>query len=130
MTTSGGILVLANIQRHWDRGPRKSTFWNATETMNPSMMPNAVHICHIMVNAPLIDLGAHSELKTGVVDDFAPTANPKQNRAMRRFGQDLATAIQIPVTKETKQEMKMVPLLPNHLFSGAFVQHPMRAEQR
>lgn len=40
-----------------------------------------------------------------------------------------ATAIQKPETTETKQEMKMVPRRPKNLFKGAFVQHPIRAEQ-
>jgi hypothetical protein len=41
----------------------------------------------------------------------------------------LAAAIQIPVMNEIMQEMKMVPLLPVHLFSGAFDQHPRSALQ-
>jgi hypothetical protein len=41
----------------------------------------------------------------------------------------LAAAIQIPVMNEMMQEMKMVPLLPVHLFSGAFDQHPRSALQ-
>lgn len=42
----------------------------------------------------------------------------------------MAAAIQIPVTKEMKQEMKIVPLRPKSLFSGALVQQPINAEQR
>jgi len=33
---------------------------NATEEANPSMIPKAVHICHIMVKAPRIVFGADS----------------------------------------------------------------------
>lgn len=38
-----------------------------------------------MVRAPLIVLGTDSAEYTGVVDDLAPTANPRKNRAIRRF---------------------------------------------
>jgi hypothetical protein len=41
-----------------------------------------------------------------------------------------AAAIQNPVTKEMKQEMKMVPRRPNILFRGALSQQPMTAEAR
>jgi hypothetical protein len=88
------------------------TFSNATETTKPSMMPKAVHICHIIVRAPRIVFGADSAAYTGVVDDLAPTANPRKNRATRRFGQLSAAAIQIPVMKEMMQEMKIVPRRP------------------
>lgn len=82
----GGILVLANIHLHGEVGPPIIvTFWNATDTIKPSIIPKAVHICHIMVNAPRIVFGADSAAYTGVVDDFAPTAKPSINRAMRRF---------------------------------------------
>ena len=93
-------------------------------------MPKAVHICHIIVSAPRIVLGADSAAYTGVVDDFAPTANPRANLAISRLYQESAAAIQKPVTKEMKQEMNIVPRRPNILFNGALVQHPMRAEQR
>jgi hypothetical protein len=48
----GGIEVLASIHLHCDPSPRMVVFWKATDTTNPSMMPNAVHICHIIVKAP------------------------------------------------------------------------------
>jgi hypothetical protein len=130
MTINGGILVLASIHLHCEYSPKKSTFSNATDTTNPSIIPNAVHICHIIVKAPLIDFGADSAAYTGVVEDFAPTAKPSANRAMRRLYQLSAAAIQNPVTKDTKQETKMVPRRPIQLFSGALVQQPMSAEQR
>jgi hypothetical protein len=60
MTISGGMLVLANIHLHCECGPRKSHFSKATETTKPNMIPKAVHICHIMVRAPRIVLGADS----------------------------------------------------------------------
>jgi hypothetical protein len=41
MTKNGGMLVLANIQRHCENSPIKSRFSNATDTMNPNMMPKA-----------------------------------------------------------------------------------------
>jgi hypothetical protein len=41
-----------------------------------------------------------------------------------------AAAIQNPVTKEMKHEIKMVPRRPNILLRGAFVQQPMAAEAR
>jgi hypothetical protein len=60
-TIKGGMLVEANIHLHGEVGPPMIvTFWNATETTKPSMIPNAVHICHIMVRAPRIVLGADS----------------------------------------------------------------------
>lgn len=49
---------------------------------------------------------------------------------MRRFHQVLAAAIQNEDMKEMVHEMKMVPLRPKRLLSGAFVQQPMRQEQR
>lgn len=148
MTRRGGTEVEANIQRHCEFSPPMIVvFWNATETMKPSMMPKAVHICHIMVRAPRIlispvslvrvensqsshVLGALSALYTGVVLDLAPTANPRTKRAMSRLYHVSAAAIQKPVTTLMKQEMKIVPRRPNSLLSGAFVQHPIRAEQR
>lgn len=131
MTKNGGIEVEPNIHRQGEFSPPMIvTFWKATDTMKPNMIPNAVHICHIIVKAPRIVLGAHSAAYTGVVLDFAPTAKPRANRAIKRLTHEFAAAIQIPVTNEIKQEMKMVPRLPKSLFSGAFVQQPMRAEQR
>jgi hypothetical protein len=60
MTIKGGMLVLPNIHLHCEYSPRKSQFSNATDTTNPSMMPNAVHICHIIVSAPRMFFGADS----------------------------------------------------------------------
>jgi hypothetical protein len=74
--------------------------------------------------------GADSAAYTGVVDDFAPTAKPRKNRAMSRLGQLFAAAIHIPVMKDMTHEIKIVPRRPKYLFSGALDQHPMRAEQR
>jgi hypothetical protein len=150
MTKKGGIDVEPSIQRHGEVGPPMTvTFWKATDTMKPSMIPKAVHyevlelalhifalgavlptICHIMVSAPRMVFGAHSAAYTGVVLDLAPTAKPRANRAISRLTHVLAAAIQIPVTKEMKQEMKIVPLRPKSLFSGALVQQPIKAEQR
>jgi hypothetical protein len=50
-------------------------------------------ICHCMVKAPRMVLGAHSEENTGVVDDLAPTARPRtklrcQQKALREFRLD------------------------------------------
>ena len=46
-TIIGGMEVLANIHLHGDVGPPMMvTFWKATDTMKPNMMPKAVHICH------------------------------------------------------------------------------------
>lgn len=87
MTRSGGTLVLASIHRHWEFSPRKFRSANATETTKPIIVPKAVHICHIIVKAPRMVFGADSAAYTGVVDDFAPTANPRAKRANRRFHQ-------------------------------------------
>jgi hypothetical protein len=84
---SGGIDVLANIHLHWDPSPRMVVFWKATETTKPNMIPKAVHICHIMVRAPRMFLGADSAAYTGVVDDLAPTAKPRAKRAINRLTQ-------------------------------------------
>lgn len=84
---SGGIDVLASIQRHCEPSPRTVVFWKATETTKPIMMPKAVHICHIIVSAPRMFLGADSAAYTGVVDDLAPTAKPSAKRAISRFTQ-------------------------------------------
>lgn len=130
MTINGGIDVEASIHLHWEYSPRKSVFWKATDTTKPIMIPNAVHICHIIVSAPRMVFGADSAAKTGVVLDFAPTAKPRAKRASSKFHQVLAAAIQNPVANEMKHEMKMVPRRPKYLFKGAFVQHPMSAEQR
>jgi hypothetical protein len=130
MTKKGGILVDASIHRHWLYSPKKSRSWKAMLTTNPSMMPNAVHICHIIVRAPRIVFGAHSAAYTGVVEDLAPTANPRANRAMSKLYQESAAAIQNPVTNEMKHEMKMVPRRPKRLFRGAFIQQPINALQR
>jgi hypothetical protein len=54
------MLVLPSIHLHCEFSPRMVKFWNATDTTKPNMMPKAVHICHIMVNAPRIVLGADS----------------------------------------------------------------------
>jgi hypothetical protein len=57
----GGMLVEASIHLHGEVGPPMIvTFWNATETMKPSMIPKAVHICHIIVRAPRMVFGADS----------------------------------------------------------------------
>jgi len=104
-------------------------FWKAKEEAKPSMMPKAVHICHIMVKAPRIALGAHSAAYTGVVLDLAPTASPRVKRAMSRHVQLLAAACHIPVTKAKRQEKAMVPRRPKYLFKGALSQHPMRAAE-
>ncbi|KAI1029580.1 hypothetical protein LB503_008169 [Fusarium chuoi] len=95
----------------------------------PSMMPKAVHICHIMVKAPRIAFGAHSAAYTGVVLDLAPTASPRVKRAMIRHIQLLAAACHIPVTKAKRQEKAMVSRRPKYLFRGALSQHPMRAAE-
>lgn len=121
------------------------TLKNATEAINSSIIPKVVHIClpgrllyriskmsfthHIIVRVPRIVLGAHSAAYTGVVLDFAPTAKPSANRARSRFHHELATAIQIPVTKEKKQDTEMDPRRPKYPLSGALVQQPMTAEQ-
>ena len=42
----------------------------------------------------------------------------------------LAAAIQKLVMKEMTQEMKMVPRRPKALLRGAFIQQPIRHEQR
>jgi hypothetical protein len=60
MTMKGGIDVEAIIQRHCVFSPKIVVLWNATDETNPSMIPNAVHICHIIVKAPRIFLGADS----------------------------------------------------------------------
>lgn len=53
--------VEASIHRHGDVGPPiMVTFWKATETTPPSIIPKAVHICHIIVSAPRIVFGVHS----------------------------------------------------------------------
>jgi hypothetical protein len=87
-------------------------FWKATETTKPIMIPKAVHICHIIVKAPRMFLGADSAAYTGVVDDFAPTAKPSAKRAINRLTQLLAAAIQMPVMNEIMQEMNIVPRRP------------------
>lgn len=130
-TMRGGMDVLASIHLHCEPSPRIVVFWNATETTKPNMIPNAVHICHIMVRAPRMVFGADSAAYTGVVDDFAPTAKPNAKRDIRRLTQLrevsnrplrvsvfanitylLAAAIQIPVMKEIIHEIKMVPRRP------------------
>jgi hypothetical protein len=62
-------------------------FWKATDTTKPNIIPKAVHICHIIVRAPRIVLGADSAAYTGVVDDLAPTAKPSAKRAINRLTQ-------------------------------------------
>jgi hypothetical protein len=100
-TKNGGIEVEPSMRRQFQYGGDGfsvlyRTFSNATETTKPSMIPKAVHICHIIVSAPLIVVGAHSAAYTGVVLDFAPTAKPSAKRAMRRLYHESAAACQIP----------------------------------
>ena len=52
--------------------------WNATPDMLPSMSPNAVHICHIMTNAPRMLAGVDSAAKTGMVALLAPIPKPEE----------------------------------------------------
>ena len=65
-----------------------------------------------------------------MVDDLAPTANPRKKRAMSKLYQLFAAAIQMPVMNEMIQEMKMVPRRPKYLLRGALDQQPINAEQR
>lgn len=53
----------------------------------PSIIPNAVQVCHIMTSAPRIGAGAHSAEYTGTVEDFGPIPRPKTKRAMKRLTQ-------------------------------------------
>lgn len=106
------------------------TSMKATEAMYPSIIPNAVHICHIITNAPRMMAGEHSAPYTGVVVDLAPTAKPRRNRASSRFHQVCAAAIQKDEAKDMKHEMKMHPRRPNQRFRGAVVQHPISAEHK
>jgi len=49
------------INRQFSPGTRsESIFQKATSAMKPSMIPNAVHICHIMASAPQMNGGAYS----------------------------------------------------------------------
>lgn len=129
--TTYGIAVDPSINRQLKPGIVGCvTSINATEAIYPSIIPNAVHICHIMTKAPRILAGEHSAPYTGVVVDLAPTAKPRRKRPSNKFHQVCAAAIQNDEAKEIKQEMKMHPRRPNQRFRGAVVQHPMTAEQR
>lgn len=60
MTMKGGMDVEAIIQRHCVFSPKMVVPWKATDDTNPSIMPKAVHICHIIVRAPRMFFGADS----------------------------------------------------------------------
>ena len=60
MTMKGGIDVEAIIQRHCVFSPKMVVLWKATDDTKPNMIPKAVHICHIIVKAPRMFLGADS----------------------------------------------------------------------
>jgi len=90
------------------------------------MIPNAVHICHIITSAPRIGAGEHSAEYTGTVDDFEPIPRPSTNRAMKRLTQELATPSQIDATAAMKQEMKIVPRRAKYRFNGSVSQQLAR----
>ena len=56
------------------------TDWKATPAMLPSMIPNAVHICHIITNAPRILAGVDSAAYTGMVALLGPIPKPGEIR--------------------------------------------------
>jgi hypothetical protein len=111
-----------------------------------SDITHAVHICHIITNAPRIGAGEHSAAYTGLVIvskgksllcwttdtvvDFDPMPRPRTNRAMNRFGQLLATPSQTDATAATKQETKIVPRRPRYLFRGSVSQQPRTAQAK
>jgi hypothetical protein len=123
----GGTPVMPSIHRHCELGPIKSTPWKTVEMTNPSMMPKAVHICHIIVKAPRMDLGAHSAAYTGVVLDLAPTARPRTRRLLRKHFQFGDAACQNAVKHAKKHEKTIVPRRPYRWFNGAFSQQPINA---
>lgn len=56
-----GIAVEPSINLQFSPGRLGfDTSINITDAMYPIMIPNAVHICHIITNAPRMFAGAHS----------------------------------------------------------------------
>jgi hypothetical protein len=110
--------------------------------MYPSIMPNAVHICHIMTSAPRIGAGADSAEYTGTVVDFEPMPRPRTNRATNKFTHEFdtpsqmdATAIrtrtlEVSIPAATKQERKITPRRPTREFKGSVSQQPRTAQAR
>ena len=45
----------------------------------PRKIPNAVHICQLITNAPRIDAGAHSAAKIDTVAAFNPIPRPSKS---------------------------------------------------
>lgn len=116
------------------------------------MIPNAVHICHCIVNAPRNLGGEHSAAKMGVVADLGPMPNPRKNLAMNICHQvsqtpnisfwepvheeeqavrySLVKPCQKHASAEMRQLSQTVPRRPNLLFMGSVSQQPMKAQQR
>ena len=105
----------------------------------------AVHICHIITRAPRIGAGEHSAAYTGLdtvsdrkfcnrgtntVVDLDPIPRPSTKRAIKRFGQLLATPSQIDATAAMKQDRKIVPRRPRYLLSGSVSQQPRIAQAK
>lgn len=118
----GGMEVEANIHRHCVSTPRKSVPWNATETTlqsslalsmfdgkvgtyNPSMMPNAVHICHLQI---ISFLQASSEVKDLHHRQRASNSFRRRLRRIDRRGRRLRTNGK---TKRKPRNKEIVPAI-------------------
>jgi hypothetical protein len=90
------------------------------------MIPNAVHICHIITRAPRIGAGAHSAAYTGTVDDFGPMPKPRTKRAMKRCCHELVKPCHRHAKAAIAQVRKIVPRRPRRLLRGSVHQHAMQ----
>ena len=85
------------------------------------MIPNAVHVCHIMTSAPRMSGGAHSAEYTGTVALLGPMPSPRKKRATKRCGHEFVTPCQMQVRKENVAVKKIAPRRPSHRFSWRVV---------
>lgn len=83
------------------------------------MVPKAVHICHIIVRAPLIDAGLLSAAYMGTVALFGPIPSPKTSRAKNMCCQVCVKPCQRQESDEIMHVINIVPRLPKYLFMGS-----------